>query len=565
MSAQASKIHPLNQPPYLMWLIIILTGITGIAHLFMALTFEVNWDEFFYLDWVYQWGDGRLDLVLQTLFLRAFAWLPSIGGYEVDQIVAGRLVMFVLLCTSSVMLWSISQRYFSARASALALLTFLSFSFVFRHATSFRADMIVTTLCVATLWILTCKRLNWRYLAFGGVLFGLAGMVSIKAVFYAPTIGAVVLITSLMEQSEKTGSVKTALLKLLLIGGVSVLSFIAFYTLHSLTVPNASSGVDYVNQAAGASLIKEGVFPRWDFFAFSVQRNIFHWAILLVGIVILLRQLSQKKTRLNAMICLSFLFPLLTLLFYTHAYAYYYVFMLAPATIIMAAAYDTKFFKAEAVRNIVPLVILTATLFISVQRGNQQSLKTQKQIISVVHSLFPTPTAYIDRCAMIASSPKSGLFMSAWFMENYYEANTPIFLEILRNEQPKYILANIDSLDLDLITEDTKRRLLPEDESVLKENYIHHWGPIYVAGKRIKLNKDQVINTDILIPGTYTLESVSPVRINNALYENRNTVTLTPTNISLLSNSDQEIILKWGNQLAIPRVAAPDKALFNGF
>ena len=130
----------LNNPQssyYVTGLISLVAVITALAHIFTAISFEINWDEFFYLDWVYQWKAGKLNAVLQTIFLRAFTWLPSVSDNEVEQIVAGRLVMLGLLTASCAMLWSISRRFYTARATALALVTFLSFSFVFRHATSF--------------------------------------------------------------------------------------------------------------------------------------------------------------------------------------------------------------------------------------------------------------------------------------------------------------------------------------------------------------------------------------------------------------------------------------------
>lgn len=558
----------LNNPQssyYVTGLISLVAVITALAHIFTAISFEINWDEFFYLDWVYQWKAGKLNAVLQTIFLRAFTWLPSVSDNEVEQIVAGRLVMLGLLTASCAMLWSISRRFYTARATALALVTFLSFSFVFRHATSFRADMIVTTLCVSVFWLITKKQLSMRHIISGGVLFGLAGMVSIKAIFYAPTIGAIVFIRSIMMFSEDGMPLLRVFLKPIVIGVVSMISFASLFYVHSLTVSTAHSSIDYLNSVAGASLTEEGFFPRWDFFKLSVKRNIFHWVILIIGFVTLLKQIANGDRRWTAILSLSFGLPLLTLLFYTHAYSYYYVFMLAPVTLIMASAYDIKFFKKEAIRNIIPLVFLSFSLLMLIARGAQQTSIAQKQVITVTHSLFPVATPYIDRCAMISSSPKSGIFMSSWFMQNYYKKNEPIFDNVLRKEQPKFILANIESLDLDNITKDTLRRFLPEDEAVLKENYVHHWGPIYVAGKSFPLKANQSSEIDILIEGAYTVESRSPLKVQNKIYTNGDVIEVSRGNLMIVSAYDQEIILRWGDNLSIPKLKASNKPLFHGF
>ena len=166
--------------------------------------------------------------------------------------------MLGLLSASCVMLWSISRQFYTARATALALLTFLSFSFVFRHATSFRADMIVTTLCVCVLWLTMRKQFSMGHLIVGGILFGLAGMVSIKAIFYAPTIGAIVLIRSFVLASESRNSLQSILLKPVVIGVVSIMSFATFYSLHAITVPTADSSLDYIN----ACLLYTSPSPR---------------------------------------------------------------------------------------------------------------------------------------------------------------------------------------------------------------------------------------------------------------------------------------------------------------
>jgi len=425
--------------------------------------------------------------------------------------------------------------------------------------------MLVTTLCVSVLWLIMKKQLSTRHLILAGILFGLAGMVSIKAIFYAPTICVIVLLRSIMTPSEGGITLQGALLKPILISVVSILSFTGFYFMHAHTVPTASSGIDYLNTVVGASLIEEGLFPRWDFFKLSVKRNIFHWAVILIGFGVLLKQMSNKNTRWTALLCLSFMLPILTLLFYTHAYSYYYLFMLAPTTIIMAAAYDTKFFNTEAIRNLLPIVLVFISVCFLIARGSQQSLKTQKQVIAVAHTLFPKGTAYIDRCAMISSAPKSGLFMSSWFMKNYYEENEPIFETVLRNEQPKYIVANIESLDLDNITDETRRRFLPDDEKVLKENYVHHWGPIYVAGKKVNLRVNQAMQTDILIPGVYTVEARASVKINDKVYVNGDVIEFIAGKHIIESSLGQNIVLRWGSNLPLPVLDAPDRPLFNGF
>jgi hypothetical protein len=54
---------------------------------------NVNWDEFYFLNHVYALSQGELTFLLQGAYTHAFTWLTLVPGQEVDQVVAGRLVM----------------------------------------------------------------------------------------------------------------------------------------------------------------------------------------------------------------------------------------------------------------------------------------------------------------------------------------------------------------------------------------------------------------------------------------------------------------------------------------
>ena len=144
----------------------------------------------------------------------------------------------------------------------------------------------------------------------------------------------------------------------------------------------------------------------------------------------------------------------------------------------------------------------------------------QKETVKLVHKIFPEPVPYIDRCGMISSYPKVGLKMSTTDMEKYIEANKPIMRNMLIKQKPAFIVANSVHLDLS-VPRGTRNDifknypLLKEDYNILKENFIHHWGAIYVAGKHFDFDSTKKSQTiDILIPGNYTLESDGEVSIN---------------------------------------------------
>jgi len=172
--------------------------------------------------------------------------------------------------------------------------------------------------------------------------------------------------------------------------------------------------------------------------------------------------------------------------------------------------------------------------------------------------LFPDPVAYIDRNSMIASYPKVGFFMSSWGMENYLAGNRPIMEDLIRREQPVFLLANSCALELSRQpTEDPDLcplRLLDADFEILRDNFVHHWGAIYVAGKTFQLEaqaKPQFF--EVLIPGVYTLEAAAPASIDGKTYRPGDPVTLDQaTHAISATGGAMRVLLRWGQGLYRP-------------
>ena len=173
---------------------------------------------------------------------------------------------------------------------------------------------------------------------------------------------------------------------------------------------------------------------------------------------------------------------------------------------------------------------------------------------------------------MVASFPKVGFFMSTWGMESYLTAGRPIMRELLARHRPLFVLANIDSLRLDAPSAQaaagTKRyRLFPADHAVLRENFVHHWGAIWVAGKHLTASVlGRVYQFEILIPGSYTVESAVPVVIDGVERRPGAKVRLDTGRHTLVSRTaPAAIVLRWGTDLYRPTVAPISNRLFLGF
>ena len=106
------------------------------------------------------------------------------------------------------------------------------------------------------------------------------------------------------------------------------------------------------------------------------------------------------------------------------------------------------------------------------------------------------------------------------------------------------------------------------DAAVLRANYIHHWGALYVAGKALTFERQGLDQPfEILIPGVYTVESNGPVTIDGRLFEPGSRVMLGAWQHEARSHDAGvlEARLRWGDHLRRPSVPPSDLPIFSGF
>jgi hypothetical protein len=98
----------------------------------------------------------------------------------------------------------------------------------------------------------------------------------------------------------------------------------------------------------------------------------------------------------------------------------------------------------------------------------------------------------------------------------------------------------------------------------LRENYIPHWGQVWVAGKRIAKGAGTRELT-VAVPGMYTLEGASvavdgrPLRVGQRVELSRGAHLVT-------ANAVSDATLRWGDHLPVPAHPAPrPSALFTDY
>lgn len=480
---------------------------------------NVNWDEFFFLSHIYSVARGEAIQPLQTFYVHLFSWLPHLGDNEISQIMLARGLFVLLLGLSMYFLYRISAHFFSRTAALFAVALSLSVTNIINHGPSFRFDTLTLVLVMFAFHALLKNNLRWWLAA--ATATALAMLVTIKTVFFLPAILAIALITGAQEKWSREIMIRGAIS-----AAAAAIVFGGLFLLHLNLLGLGPAGGTAESAAmladSGSKTLGGGVLiPRLTTLLNSLAQNPAQWLIVLLGVLMAALALRNRARHRGewgrALVVLALALPLFTPLVYRNAFAYFYVMIIPPAAV--ASGYFVEAFRQRAEQQdgrsarlliLTPLIIalVTSAGYYSSRLHDQQI--AQRQTVELVHELFPDPVPYIDRNAMISSFRKVGFFMSTWGIDNYRAGGRPVMAELLLGEAPVFMLANTLLLDLkggggaDLL--DQRYLLLDEDLQVLKSNFVHFWGILYIAGKSFDFTADSSRSFEILVPGPYTLE-----------------------------------------------------------
>lgn len=534
---------------------------------------DINWDEFFFLSNIYEHQRHELKNSFQTLHVHVFGWLKYTSTNEIWQIISARIIMYILSLITAYFIYAICRKFTSPIASLFALVSYCMFTFVMDHAASFRTDPIVTCFLMGSIYLIILHKRHYLSFLLAGLLIGISGMVTIKSVFYIPTIATILLIYWLGDDNKKTMFLKGALA-----GGAAILTFSGLYILHSNGLQSDVTQQDpaMISSSIEKTLLSSGIFPQLHILLHAVFSNLIIVITILMGSFFALKMDCDKnssnsvKNSKTLIILLSLLFPIISIVFYRNTFPYFYPFILAPATVLQALfadqflTYQSKNPKYNRIA-IICLAFAVLQSGVGIWKNFQRSNQTQVATLEVIHKLFPKPVAYIDRNSMASSFPKKGFFMSSWGFEVYYTNAKPIMREILNSDQPKFIIANIEALDFEL--QGNHPKLLPKDEAILRDNFIHHWGKIYLPGKKIK-NLDVTPNQDfeILIEGNYLVKGKNSILLNGKTISSGDIVFLDKGHHTLKTTKpNNTVVLRWADNVYKPNVPPPNKPIFYNF
>jgi hypothetical protein len=535
------------------------------AKFWLIFRINLNWDEFYFLELTHQYASGALTGRFQTFHVQLFSWLPALGWEAEDQVVAGRLVMAVLATASAYLTYEIAGRFVTRRGALFALLAYLSVSAVIEHGSSFRVDPIVTFLCLLALFAILYRPGGPLGAALAGAAMALAALVTVKSVFYLVVIAGVFwcLGPTLRDRA-----------RLALPFAVSfALVAVALFAFHDATLaPQEAASAGAFLQGSASKAFFESVFPRAFDLIWMLIPNPLFWLLLAQGVAVAWSMARQPGNRSGweAYLPLVLALPVLTPILYRNAFPYFYPFILAPAAILVGLAFD-KHRQGAHKPNAVPparlgaalVLVQCAILAFGILSKLSDDTRVQRETIAAVRSIFPQPVPYIEGFGVLADYPRSGFFMSSWGVENYRRAGQPVFAALVARNQPPFVLADSPSLYGALVPGvevDQDRTFLPEDTRFLQDNYIRHWGMLFVAGKHLD---SSAASFDIAVSGEYRLEADVPLAIDGTAVAPSGTITLSAGAHTLdFGGGAGAATLRWAQASSVPALPPADPLTF---
>ncbi len=539
----------------------------------------VHQDEFHYLSMVYSYQRGELTRPFMTLHVHLFGWLSAVGPNEISQVIAARIVMYILLLGTCVYLLRLALRFVGVRGALFTVLCYLCFVFTITNGASFRHDTPATFFFMFALYHFLVRRDSLLSNCLVGLGMAVSLLFTLKAAIYLPVFAGW-LFLELLLRGGRAKTLKRAAVFL----GALVVCFVVVYKLHagSLAQSEAATGTSFLSRAVSTFFTCE-VFPAGKWIIVTLAMDGLIWLLLGCGVILhSVRLFKRAYSRGDPhAYLLVLLLPLLSLLVYRNAYPYFFVFLAPTATLFCGYAFECLLSKVRTGKRItVPMLSVALGLMVfanflvrfpSYVMVKSRVTTGQKSVLAAIHTMFYEPVAYIDKCSMVSSYPKVGLFMSVAGMRNYLNAGKPVMGELLATDRPRFLLANsfFLNLDCDDPPQSTEgQALLQADWAALKSYFIHHWGPVWVPGKQFSLAPDEGLqHFEIVAPGLYTVESEHDILIDGVLRHPGAAVRLEAGAHTVIGTGHREtaVKLRWGNYLYQPNDEPESSELLGPF
>ncbi|MEW4448463.1 hypothetical protein [Qipengyuania sp. JC766] len=516
----------------------------------LVATRAINWDEYFYYSEVWAFAqEGTLNRAIQTLHVRLFGWVTFLPGDTVDHIRIARIFMFGCELVTLGSIFAIARRFGSREAAIICALAYVSFGYVIQHGFAFRTDPIATAALALSLAIFACKDLRARNLLLIALPAAFAFAITIKSVLWAPAFAAMAF--RYWQDADYSSEKALRILGLGLLTGAAALVLIVLHGLDVPAVQASDTGASVGN--AADKMFSLSVNPYWKFFGKGLLIGLPTFVMVAASLILIARG-SVSKPWLFALL----LSPLACLVFYQNTLPYFYVFMMAPvcAGLVPAAEWLSKNRKGVLVA-----VAMFANAAAVVAVDDRSTLARQKEVHAAERAMFERPVKYFDFPDMFARQDKANGFMTAWGLDGYLRSGEPFFTRQLQEQQVPLVVENGTMWTSLLRERGPAREFHPVDAEVLRDTFIHAWGPFWLAGWQS--DTPATIRWKIRVPGEYeVLEGKieldgKPYDTGDRLYLDRGPVTVRSTTVPAK--------LIWAEGVSVPETAEPELSLWTLF
>ena len=520
---------------------------------------NINWDEFYFLTLIHEMQRGELQSSFLTQFTQLFRWLPTIGTDEIGQIMLGRVVMTVMLSLTAWLIWKVAMRWIRPVPAFLAPLAFLACWPVLKHGGSFRYDTMVAFVTMSLLAVLLSNMATVRRYSCAGLLAGIGAAVSMKISLFTPLIAVLVVLDAGRQSGTPVERFRYLLRNGALILIVATLTAAVLFLAHHWSVSgDVNFGeVSVAQSAAQKTILESGLVPQYRHWVRIYDYDRAVWLLMFAGLLV---ALVKRQWQVAAMVL-----ALSPILYYRNSFPYFYVVMLAPASVLVAMSATPVTWllrrhgrRGEAISVAAIALLLVGTAIYKMSFLGWEFQSQQRAVVRAVHTIFPAPVPYVDHCGMIATFRKVGPFLSTWGVEVYRAKGHSLMGEAIAIARPPMVL--VDSSVLDPGSAHFEK-LLPEDRRIIENQYLPYWGPIRVAGAQAILMEGDSVVVEVPFPGAYRLAANGPVLINAELHQAGSVVNLTDTRVLMADPKDSSYRTGESVRLVWAAAAAPPSEL----
>ena len=516
-----------------------------------------NWDEFLHYGHVFAARNGTLDAPFQVLHSRILFWVPNTAATIVDQMRIARLFMFGCTLVTLAAIYGLARRFTSRENALLAAIAYLGAGYVFTQSFAIRADPMATASLMSALYLMTSKVKPLASYFAAGALVGLAGMITMKSIFYAPCFAGLAWLV--WCESEDKRNILTCFAAASLAAGLSFGTIYFWHTSNLAPLPEQFSDTSRFIAGGRRWILPEKFTALGYVRVQAVQGLVFFVGMLCAVFAWRNQELSSaQKIALAGLAA-----PLLTLLFYRNTFPYFFVYLLAPVAVAISASWGllVRRYGFYAV-----LVSFAAAPVIMAMTTPRDVLVRQAALIEYVHSEYPQGTGYLARSSMLPDYPRVISHLATGpGMAGYNLRKRPLIAEAFARGELPFILATGHLVLFGLQGVQDAEGFLPEDVAIMRDHYVQQWGPLYREGEQIEPIAGK---QDVTIPrtGRYILDGNSVI-VDGSLMEHGEIAVLDAGShlIECMQDCDRNTVLWRGDRLPGPSPVVPLGTFYTSF